>query len=123
MLGVRCDPTCGDGKKADVENCDDGSDNGIDCLLGCTGPSPGLNCTGNEPSVCFHICGDGLIRKAENCDDSDQSDNRGCKPGCLSGSLDGWSCDLSEPTLCDSICGDSLIIGDENCDDGTPNDG
>jgi len=30
-----CKSTCGDGKKAFNEVCDDGSNNGIGCLTGC----------------------------------------------------------------------------------------
>jgi len=36
-----CTTTCGDGKKASSEQCDDGSNDGIGCLIGCTGPAVG----------------------------------------------------------------------------------
>ena len=58
-----CEEKCGDGVITGTENCEDGSDDGIGCNIGCkTGEVIGWNCTstGTTPAhTCLASCGDG----------------------------------------------------------------
>ncbi len=64
-----CVTTCGDGVIAGSEVCDDNSDDGIGCAMGCGGDATGWNCSGAPLSVCSEICGDGMVVGSEMCDD------------------------------------------------------
>jgi cysteine-rich repeat protein len=108
------------------ENCDDGSNDGLGCNLGCvTGQALGYTCTGGSPttsSTCTPICGDGLLRGVENCDMNMAWPGYGCNSNCI-GNFPGWSCSLGiVPAVCNPVCGDGLVVVGENCDDGL-NDG
>ena len=59
-----CTTICGDGKVLGAETCDDGSNDGVGCALGCMGNATGWKCTGGGPtsaSTCNPICGDGIL--------------------------------------------------------------
>ena len=47
-----CSVTCGDGKMASSEGCDDASNDGVGCLIGCAGAAVGYSCSGNFPTTC-----------------------------------------------------------------------
>ena len=92
---------CGDGVKAEQEECDDGNERAFDgCDARCkVEPDPG--------------CGNGVLEAGEQCDDSNTSDEDQCTsrctiPACGDGikSL-GEACDdgnLSDADSCDSRC-------------------
>ncbi|HEX2731976.1 MAG TPA: DUF4215 domain-containing protein [Polyangiaceae bacterium] len=93
-----CTSTCGDGKLAGNEICDDGANNGMGygfCTTECT-PGP--------------RCGDGIMNGEEQCDnqlnvDGYRRDASSCSPGCV----------------LPPYCGDAVVNGnfDEQCDLGT----
>ena len=73
----------------DIETCDDGSNNGDGCLIGCSGVADGWECTHTQGlnSVCTPICGDGQLLFTELCDDGPSDHNppyavKGCLPDC-----------------------------------------
>lgn len=54
-----CVTSCGDGKRAGAELCDDGSNDGVGCAFGCAGWATGYSCAGGTPTtpdVCV-VCG------------------------------------------------------------------
>lgn len=63
-----CDPVCGDGVAAQVEDCDDGNTTPDDgCDADCN-VEPGFVCTGNAPTVCLPDAdGDGVADEDDNC--------------------------------------------------------
>ena len=63
-----CSPICGDGFMISPETCDDGSNDGIGCAIGCIGVSPGYTCTGGSPTsatVCNSLCGNSVLNTGE----------------------------------------------------------
>ena len=117
-----CSSTCGDGKKAFNEGCDDGTVDGLGCLNDCSGPASGYTCSGIDPTLCSFYCGNGINNTAgaytEFCDDGDLTNGDGCSNACVVEA--GWFC-AGFPSDC-SNCSDSRVVGTEVCDDGT-NDG
>lgn len=115
---------CGDGVRAEDEECDDGDENADD-----------RNCT----TMCRHNkCGDGLPGPGQPCDDGNGDDTDACSNDCvpiLCGNQmvdrdQGEECDFSAPAgdvactpACTvNICHDGYHLGDEDCDDGNTND-
>lgn len=117
-VGDACEESpvvCSDGITAGTEECDNGSQNGVQCT-----PSYGGNCTYCS-NICQLItvngpyCGDSVINENEQCDSNSQSckteDNyngtKSCNAQCV------WN-------LCqsDENCGDGIVNGNEQCDDG-----
>lgn len=116
---------CGDGERAESEECDDANlvagdgcsaectfDEGVcgdgvlhpdeECDLGAAG---GAGCsTACESELAS--CGDGAIDEGEDCDDGNSIDGDGCT-GCVR----------------DPSCGDGVIDAGEGCDDGNTIDG
>lgn len=86
--------SCGDGVKADVEECDDGNERPFDgCDPRCkVEPDPG--------------CGNGVLEPGEECDDGNTSDEDQCTARCTV-----------------SRCGDGIMSLGEACDDGNLSDG
>ena len=71
----------------EVEDCDDGTDDGIGCMEGCQdGPADGWDCETIEDeinfSVCSPICGDDEIVGDEQCDVGLEEDIDGCDDFC-----------------------------------------
>ena len=98
------------------EICDDGSDDGEGCEIGCQAFAAGWLCSGGTPSgpdSCFEICGDGLIVGAEECDNNPfYSVSDGCDINCME--ITGWDCTGMTPGLsCAPICGDSMVVYSE----------
>lgn len=122
------EPTCGNGKPDDGEDCDDGDENGMygKCKTDCTGL--GEHCgdekvngpetcdlgaeNGNYGSECNDTCdgpaakcGDGEKDEQEECDDGNNDDNDACLSTCLQ-----------------AMCGDGVIQDEvEECDDAENN--
>jgi fibro-slime domain-containing protein len=94
-----CNPTCGDGIRITMEECDNGAAN-VDTLYGgCT-----RSCTYGP------FCGDAILNGPEECDDGQNTttaygSTTGCAPGCL-----------FPPR-----CGDGTVDPGEECDDGALN--
>ncbi len=112
--------TCGDGKLAGAEQCDDGnSDPNDGCTAGCavtpgwTCPTPGALCT----KIAF--CSDGNVDLVlgEQCDDKNTNPGDGCSSLCQ---LEPNYVCLTPGQPCTSTvkCGDKKIGGAETCDDG-----
>ena len=68
------------------ENCDDGSNDGLGCAIGCdSGAAVGYTCVGGNstaPTICNPICGDKLIYPNETCDDGGTTSGDGCSSTC-----------------------------------------
>lgn len=90
---------CGDGLIVGSEICDDHSNDGIGCSIGCLGMSDGWACSlfPNGTSKCTAICGDGrVIPTFETCDDGPSNHVppftvQGCVLDC-SGADTAWNC-------------------------------
>jgi cysteine-rich repeat protein len=130
----KCESSCGDGKLASDELCDDGEANASE------DPPPYGRC-GSDCNSRGGYCGDGQVDEAagEACDDGN---NRsvygpvGCAPGCKLPAFCGdgevqskfEQCDDGENTgaygkcaascVLGPRCGDGETQGDEECDDG-----
>ena len=114
-----CASTCGDGKKASNEMCDDGGTaSGDGCAGSCGIIEFGFGCTGTQPSVCASTCGDGKKASNEACDDQNTSAGDGCAANCKSIDF-GFSCTGGNPTksICMAMCGDGKKASAEACDD------
>lgn len=98
-----------------TETCDDLTNDGNGCLLGCLGISLGWNCFGGTlttASTCTTtICGDSMVTGGETCDDG-IDDGLGCALSC-GGISPGYTCSGGSPTsasVCIPIvCGDSKV--------------
>ena len=105
MHGIQptvCLSTCGDGKKASNEQCDDGNtNNGDGCSSTCT-TEFGFTCTGTQPSSCSTSCGDGKKASTEACDDGNATANDGCTNCAVNF---GYSCSGTQPSACTNVCG------------------
>ena len=124
LEGEPCESTCGDGKQASNEGCDDVVGiplSGDGCSDGCV-LEVGFDCTGNFPTTCTATCGDGLVKGDETCDDvvGIPQNGDGCSDGCVEEF--GYEC-TGEPSACATDCGDGKQAGDEVCDDGDTNGG
>jgi len=94
--------------------------------MGCTGPSVGYTCSGNNPTICSKLCGNSVNDTStspaytEICDDGNMLNSDGCSSTCQIES--NWFCSGFASTC--SSCGDgqALTLGGELCDDST-NDG
>ena len=110
-------PTCGDGRVAETESCDDGNakaGDGCDakCAVepGWACPTPGLRCQASK-------CGDGIIAGAEECD---------YKPGLPVTGCSATTCRIEPNYDCDPktltcnvvSCGDGKVQRGETCEDG-----
>ncbi|MBZ9571930.1 DUF11 domain-containing protein [Patescibacteria group bacterium] len=103
------EPYCGDGNVDESEECDDGANNGLECLpeYGSTCNYCSTDCQTVELQGPY--CGDGNLDDGEECDDGNNEDGDDCSANCLTE-------EVSEP-----ICGDGVIEGDEECDEGENN--
>lgn len=123
--GASCEePTCGDGKRQEGEQCDDGNGDDSDaCLTTCE----------------TAFCGDGYLQEGvEQCDDGNSDSGDACVASCIAASCgDGYrhegveECDdgnheNSDDCLTDcklAFCGDGYWHnGYEQCDDGNTDD-
>ena len=73
--------TCGDGRRAGREACDDGDLEGADGCSPLCIVEPGWACSG-APSRCTR-CGDGVRQPPEACDDGNDTPGDGCSPTCV----------------------------------------
>ena len=74
LEGSPCTPICGDGLLKGVEICDDHSNDGIGCEIGCLIEALGYDCSQVYPNLttwCSPICGDQIRVIGEICDDND----------------------------------------------------
>ncbi|HEX2878469.1 MAG TPA: DUF4215 domain-containing protein, partial [Polyangiaceae bacterium] len=114
---------CGDGRKGDQEQCDDGdvppaSNDGCSstCQL-----EPGYYCpTPGQACALIPFCGDGLQAGNEECDDGDfpPAAGDGCDANCDIEA--NWACPTPGQPCVDVtvVCGDGVLGGTEACDDG-----
>ena len=51
-----------------TETCDDGSNDGLGCAVGCTATNASYTCTGTAPTNCILNCGNGIFDSGELCD-------------------------------------------------------
>ena len=59
---------CGDSKVIGTETCDDGTNDGVGCAVGCLGVASGYSCTAGSPtsaSVCTLLCGNSILNTGE----------------------------------------------------------
>ena len=118
-------PTCGDGSRQGVEQCDDGdTTSGDGCSSGCVVES-GFACVLRDGvDVCSNGCGNGTREASEACDDHNSVGNDGCDAKCEIET--GWSCyDYNHSTITATISVCAVNYGDgfrlpgwEECDDG-----
>ncbi|WP_428264986.1 DUF4215 domain-containing protein [Haliangium sp.] len=115
---------CGDRRKEEPEQCDDGNTApGDGCDDGCAierdfaCPWPGEMC------VQVVVCGNGRIEGDETCDDGNSDGGDGCSASCRR--EDGWTCSVAGTACSATACGDGIVAGFEGCDDGNkdPGDG
>eukprot|EP00961_Rhodomonas_salina_P037329 501695-Rhodomonas_salina.1 len=134
-----CIAQCGDGIRANTEECDDGNSDDYDgcsasCIIEdlagwqCTMPSCsqsecscGWNCSDDTGALCTSSCGDGILasNSVEQCDDGNFVNGDGCSDACTI--EDGWYVPIARPcntSILAPICGDGRRLGDEECDDG-----
>ena len=119
---------CGNSKRKGVEICDDATNDGVGCLVGCGGPVVGFSCSGggfnpDANDVCNAICGDTLVRGSEECDiGPTPTAGDGCDANCMAEV--GYDCTTTEgqPSVCISVCGNGVISDVEECDDGNTAD-
>jgi cysteine-rich repeat protein len=99
--------------RGEKEVCDDGSNDGIGCLVGCGGSVPGYGCTNglNIASVCGPDPGDGTVIASEECDDGNTVSNDGCSSTMIKEV--GWTFSVTAPTVCTEIPDDGMIVGNE----------
>ena len=119
--GAAVVPVCGNGKKEELEACDDGGKVPNDgCSATCTIDS-GYTCP-TEGVACAPVCGDGTLIAPEKCDDKNTAPGDGCGATCTLEK--GWECKTAGQA-CTTFCGDGTLAGDELCDDGgkAPDDG
>lgn len=97
-----------------TEACDDGTNDGQGCLVGCTVVTSTWVCATSPPatSVCTPKCGDGAIVGIEGCDDSNTGAGDGCSNTCTVEA--GWTC-AGAPSSCSPILTDGLCVGPETC--------
>jgi cysteine-rich repeat protein len=123
-----CTTTCGDGKRAGAEQCDDSNlASGDGCSATCT-IEPGYSCSGGSPTMkdtcvqsCAASCGDGKRDANEGCDDANSSGGDGCSDSCMVEAH--WSCTPvghSSRDACKRLkfCGDGVVQAGEECDGG-----
>ncbi len=129
-VGSTCMTTCGDGKKAASEACDDGNLNNNDGCSNMCAIEGGWSC--NHPQASFSVCtrdmncGDGFIGTGEVCDYGSGNNNG---VDCPNGSPPGYglnnacvacmSCTMFVVSA--DYCGDSSINGSEQCESGMLN--
>jgi len=114
-----CSGSCGDGKKTEGEECDDGNNKDKDgCDKTCHLEHNGWTCAENEEgtSICTHDCGDGIVAKdAESCDIG--RDNT--SPGCIDCIRQyGYTCNDGVDGSCYCDHGDGILCAEEECDVG-----
>lgn len=108
---------CGDGKKVEAEECDDGNkENGDGCNQACQIELDYECPVENTPCVSTVVCGNGILSSVETCDDGNTADGDGCSADC-STVEPGWQCRVPGKA-CVPVCGDMVLTGSENCDDG-----
>jgi len=110
--------SCGDGKLAGNELCDDGNARSGDGCSNTCAQENGWDCT-HMPcgqTSCTEVCGNGVQTPGEECDDGNTEAGDGCSDVCAMEC--GYVCDASSsPQLCATVCGDGMLAGAEACDD------
>jgi len=117
-----CTSACGNGKRAQSEECDDGNNLPGDGCSGYCKIEEGWHCTNelDKTSVCTSTCGDGIRVGTEECDDGNTNNGDGCSSTCKIET--GYTCP-TQGQPCEPICGDGKLIGSEKCDDGNTENG
>lgn len=110
---VACPNVCGDGKKADTEECDDGLANGDVCTPAYGGSCS--YCSDNCTIVNLHgpYCGDGVVNDGEACEGPA---TQSCPAG--GGYVGAQTCTQCQWSGCvpQESCGDNIINDGEQCD-------
>jgi len=110
-------PECGNGVLEGDEVCDDGNEDGMGCLDGCSRVEDGFVCVeAGAECVPIATCGNGRIEGDETCDDRNETAGDGCDDSCQREA--GWVCPVAGAACSAAKCGDGLIAGFEICDDG-----
>lgn len=120
-----CSTSCGDGKKASTEACDDGNTSSGDGCTNLCATEAGFTCTTQAGSftVCTRntTCGDGFVTGAEMCDNIGHNNGTDCiatdSPPAYGAGNACVSCSASCMMVVSSdFCGDASINGSEQCD-------
>jgi cysteine-rich repeat protein len=114
---------CGDSRRSESENCEDGNtQNGDGCSSTCR-TEPGFQCSGgtaDKPDSCGPQSGDGRVVGFEECDDGNLADGDGCSSKLVV--EPSWSCTGGSAVTMSTCerCGNGKVRGIEECDSGKP---
>lgn len=76
-------PYCGDKNLDDGEKCDEGENNGAECVSEYGSSCDYCSLTCEKITITGPCCGDGNIDEGEECDDSNIEDGDGCSASCI----------------------------------------
>ena len=112
---IEPEPYCGDGIKDELEQCDQGENNGITCLAeyGSSCDYCSIDC--ETITIIGPYCGDTIINGNEECDDGNTEDGDGCSAICTIEQAI-TECILDETQSCDTGLLGICAAGTQICD-------
>ena len=112
---------CGNNILETGEECDDGSNNGVQCAPPYDGSCDFCSNTCEIVTLQGGVCGDGTVNGPEECDEGSQNGIQ-CNPP-YAGSCNFCASNCQDDSVQGAFCGDGTVNGPEECDDGANIDG